>query len=316
LKTFLKNLFVFFVPVVLLLTIMEFYLRDLNTVYAWKYDNFQKVKDSTEMIVLGNSHSLYGINPGKFDIPTFNLAQTNQSLYFDKRLTLLHIKDMPKLKIVIISIDFHTLYFSSQGVRDLWGYYETGINYKNQLDPFGKRFRLQGYTPIVALGMIKKSLKNPADPVDREELATGFSSANKGWCYFEGTDLSAMNAPAYKMRANSFNNVVHNSNERMQNLADLEDFIRRLQAMKIKVVFVTPPVHSDFLALLDPKIQLQNQNDIQYLIQKMKVPYFDYSNFNLQDNFFFNCDHLNRQGANLFSKSLNDSLTLNRILLE
>jgi hypothetical protein len=56
------------------------------------------------------------------------MAQVTQSLYFDKRIAIKYIDDIPNLKYAIIGLDFHSFYFSSQTkMRDLMSYYGYGI---------------------------------------------------------------------------------------------------------------------------------------------------------------------------------------------
>jgi len=91
----------------------DIWLRNKNSSYKQKYNGLIEAKDSVQVLFLGNSHATYGIDPMQFDnFYAYNLANVNQSIYFDKRLTLKAIKNgVINLKFVFISIDYHSLYF-------------------------------------------------------------------------------------------------------------------------------------------------------------------------------------------------------------
>lgn len=307
---FLKKICLFFLPLLMLGLFFEIYLRNLDTLYTVKSNDLLSKADSVELLILGNSHACYGINPNQFDVYAYNLAQPNQSLYFDKRITLKYLDKLVRLKYVVISIDFHSLYFSSQGIRDQWSYYGYGIDYKNTMSIPSRLAYVIGYTPRVTFSFLKKSVhKRSSDPlwhpVDMEEDAQGFSSATKGWFFFDGTNYSSMNTLAYESRADSFNGTVINSTEREENMNDLDDFIHELKEKNITPIVITLPVYHEFANKLDSKFLEQNNKDISELTEKYHIQYWNFSDFSLEKDAFFNCDHLNRTGANLFSTELN-----------
>lgn len=311
---FSKRLLLFSVPLLLVLLMFELYLRKTDTVYKRKADQLTKSADSVEVLVLGNSHAFYAVDPAEFDAYTFNLAQTNQSFYFDKRLTLAYLDKLVKLKYVLISLDFHSLYFSSQGVRDTWSYYANRIAYKGTPGTIKKISRFYGYTPSVSLSYLKKDflrlLSGSCEklPVDKEEQAEGFSEKSQGWNYFKGTEQGALQQSAFQARAQVFNDVVRNSAERIEILADMEEFIAILKSKKIEPVLITSPVMAELKDLLDEKIRRQNDADIAYLSNKYHVPFIDISDSDFDRSDFFNCDHLNYSGAVKFSRELNKRL--------
>ena len=158
-KAFLKNVAVFLLIPLLVVVTIDLWLRSINSLYKEKYEGLLKKKDFIEVLILGNSYAHYGVDPNQFTFYAYNLANVGQSIYFDKRLTLRVLDDLPKLKYVLISIDYHSLSFSSQEARNYWSYYGHGLKYKDlsyfkaDLSPF-----LFGYTPLISLSLIKKSL--------------------------------------------------------------------------------------------------------------------------------------------------------------
>jgi hypothetical protein len=87
-------------------------------------------------------------------------------------------------------------------------------------------------------------------------------------------------------------------------------FIRTLQSQGITPILFTAPIYPDLVKLLDSEKLRQNAIEIARLTKKYNLQYWDYTNFPLPKNDYFNSDHLNYQGAQLFSKALNEKLEL------
>ena len=311
-KIFLKTLFLFSIPCVLFLLFVEIYLRLLPTSYTGKVKGLVSVADSIQLIILGNSHATFGVDPNQMDLYAYNLAQVNQSLYFDKRLTLKYLDKLPKLKVVIITVDFHSLYFSSQGPRDAWSYYGNGIEYKDGLSLLNKYSRIMGYTPKVTVNLILKSLKKKYKTIKAVDVENGVNLSHpmtKGWLEYTGTHHSAMNESNYRERAQDFNELAKNSEEKMDVLKDLESFIQLLKFKNITPVLVTLPCYSPYANMLDKTIVAQNEDYLQTLSHKYAISYWNFLNLPLEEDKFWNCDHLNSEGAKIFSKILNQRIT-------
>jgi len=189
-KKFIIGVFLFSSIPIFLILLSDYYLvRKDPFFYKRKYEDAIEQSDSIKIIALGNSHALNAINPKAFNLYTYNLANANQSLYFDKRLTLALLDRMENLSFVLISIDFHSLYFSSQGVRDVWSYYGNGIKYKAK-SYFYERISptLFGYPPKVVLFIIKEDLL---------KSNTQESQYFRGYEPLEGSDFNRFNPVSY-----------------------------------------------------------------------------------------------------------------------
>ena len=130
-----------------------------NTLYKEKYEGAKEVQDSIEIIILGTSRATYGVNPEAFGMYAYNLANLGQSLYFDKRITLSLLPEMPQLKYVFISIDYHSLAFSSQLIETTGRIMEMVLDIRIQSISGQYLPTLFGYTPKVAFSMLKKTFK-------------------------------------------------------------------------------------------------------------------------------------------------------------
>jgi len=315
-KPFIKKTLFLLIPIILAIFAMDIWLRNMNTLYKEKYSGAIKAKDSIEILILGNSHSNYGVDPTEFSMYAYNIANVSQSLYFDIRITESLSGSLPKLKYVFISIDFHSLYFSSQGLYDYWSYYGNGIKYKDksylacEISPF-----FFGYTPIVAKAKLKRKLLylfSGKKNIINFEVETGVNitdTIKHGFISFEKPDYSLHNISEYQKTATRFNNTVK-SKEHKEVFEDLSGFIERLKQKKICPILFSPATYSEYNDLLDKNTIKQNHDYIEILKKKFGIEYWQFYNdpdFVKED--FYNCDHLNKKGAKKLAKKMNDKLT-------
>ncbi|MBU3680521.1 MAG: hypothetical protein FGM16_01120 [Flavobacterium sp.] len=310
-KSLVKNSILFLVPLVIILLLLEIFLRSIDTSYSEKKKGLVANDVKVELLILGNSHSTYGINPNAFDLYAYNMANVNQSLYFDKRITLKHLNQLPNLKYVLIGIDYHSLYFSDQKIRNIWSYYDYGIDYKNQLSFTSKNSRIKGYTLKVALTFIKRKYSGNYQKIKAIDVEDGVDlnqPIQKGWFSFVGTEKGLMNEKSYGSTANLFNYTVKNSTEKTEIISNLEDFIGILKKRNITPILVTTPCYEPYKKLLSKKYLDTNQADVKKLTEKYQIAYWNYFDLPLDQSCFHNCDHLNGKGAAIFSKMLNSRL--------
>lgn len=301
-KKFFNRLFLFSVLPVFLILLSDFYLvRKDPFFYKEKYENAIEQSDSIKIIALGNSHSLNSVNPKAFNLYTYNLANANQSLYFDKRQTLALINQLENLSIVLISIDFHSLYFSSQGDRDVWSYYGNGIKYKTKsyfyesISP-----TLFGYSPKVVLFVIKEDFLNNNNQ----------DSRFRGHMPLKGIDSNLFKTSKYVPRAQSFNNKAKNNKKQRDKIVeDLKHFIEILKNNDITPVLFNSPTYYEFNKELDDSIYKENEEIINKIAKEYNIEYWSFMKSPLfYKSDFHNPDHLNAKGSMKFSQILNDSI--------
>lgn len=315
-RNFFKKALLFLLLPIAIVLFSDITLRMQNTLHKEKYKGAKEVLDSIEVLVLGTSHAHYAVNPDIFDLYAYNLANLGQSIYFDKRITLTLLPGMKQLKYVFISIDYHSLAFSSQFDKDYWSYYGNGIKYKDtnyfsaNLSP-----TLFGYTPRVAFAMHKNRylniLKHGKEIIDFEvqEGVDIYKPAIKGFVAFDGRNTHNFNPAAYSESSTWYTEVIANSDEREEIIADLEDFVQILLAHDIKPILITAPIYSEYLEYLNASYIQENIEVSKKIVDKYGIKYWDYINsdrFTIDD--FYDMEHLNRKGALKFTTMLNDSI--------
>jgi len=308
-KLFIKRAILFSLPVMLAFLLLELFLRKVDTSYQIKNEQLAECDKDVEVLILGNSHATYGLDPAQFALHAFNLAQVTQSLYFDKRITLKHLDEMKRLKYVLISVDFHSLYFSDEGYRNLWSYYGYGVDYKKAPSILSKWSRAIGYNPKISMEFVKRGLDKKYHTIRAIDVESGVDLsrpiANGFFAYKDSTDLQM---GQLQKRAAEFNSMVLPSKERSEIIEDLDNFIDELKKRNIVPILITLPCYGAYRDLLDKKVQDQNKTDILTLCEKYQIQYWDYFTLPLKDDLFFNCDHLNEKGAAYFSAIVNTRL--------
>ncbi len=300
-KKFAKALFVFIFPLLMVTIVFEIYLRTMETDYEQKLNGLKENYNTIELLILGNSHAYNGIDPNQFVIPAYNMAASNQSLYFDKRITLKHIEKLKNLKFVLINVDYHSLYFSSQGIRDTWLYYDYDIKYKDKNECLSDISHFWfGYTPKISLSIVKDKLLNYYKTSIKAN-----DSIILGWMPHYGTKESKFTLKELKKKGKWFNREVDKSDEREEIISDLDDFIMQLKEKSITPILFTSPMYTELYQYLKKDHIIQNDIDIQKLIKKHNIKYWDYSKNDFNKSFFYDMDHLNNKGAIKFSKELN-----------
>jgi len=306
-KRFSKFTTLFLLPLFLVLAALEAGMRLIPTSYTEKEKGWRK--GGFEVLILGNSHAAYGIDPHYFARPAFNGANVAQSLYFDKRITLEHLHVLKELRFVLISIDYHSLYFSSQAARDAWSYLGHGIVYKDDMDFFERHSYLCAYKAKMTCNFLRREMSGRYKTIRAVDVEHGVDVSrriDKGWFGYVGTET--LDSASCRERAREFRDVAEKPVEFPSVTADLEDFIKQLENRGITPILVSSPCYRGFTRLLDPAVSRRNEAYIAGIRRKFGLHYWNYTDLRLPDADFFNCDHLNSDGAAAFSKLLNARL--------
>lgn len=305
-KKFLIKLSLYSLPFLVAFIGAEIYLRFAQTSYTIKDDGLREGK--AEILILGNSHMNYAADPNRFSMYAFNAANVAQSLYFDKRITLKHLDHLPKLKYVLIGMDFHSLSFTSQDSRDIWSYLGYGIAYKDSVPFSSKISYVSALTPKIAFEFVKRGFSGNYDIVKAVDLDAGVDLSKpieKGYVSYPSTGDVLNSEFHQRTRAEAFNYTVRETKERPAIIADLEEFIVILQRRGVTPIFVTAPCYPPYVKMLNPNLMAQHQREIDRLTKKYGITHWDYLNMPLPEKGFHDYDHLSAFGARIFSDSLN-----------
>jgi len=301
-KRFLIYFFSVLVPVVLILGIGEYFVRQVPNPYKYKEEWMENHHGEVEVLILGASHVYYGVKPDLLSDKAFSLANNAQGLEYDDYL--LNKFDCPNLKTIVLQISYPTLF------RDR---YEDGvdwyraINYKIYMDyPEHSDFSRYNFE-FTDLPVFRAKLRkyfNPAEDVgfDKYGMGTLYKLSNKDTADW---NEDAAEAPIW--------DTVQDWDKAMRNLKEkcdlLDDIVSICQKRNILLVLVTTPCWKDYVKRLD-KRQLTTMYEVLLDYGKRRnVVYFDYLSDNrfISDD-FYDRDHLSDIGAVKFTKILKDDI--------
>lgn len=295
-KRFLIHFSFFIIPLVTFFLVAEFYARSYNTVMSQKKAYLVENAEDIEILILGTSHMANGINPNQLELHAFNAANGSQSLYFDIEITKKYLPKMESLKYVFIGIDYHSLYFTHKRERDFMYSHYYGIDYKEE----------QNIKSDISLFYYGYGFK--------EGLKLFFKSppkVEKGYGGYYNTNYQQLTSSEGKMRVKGFDEkILENNKYRTEIIESLNNFIKILKNKYITPVLVTMTCHDNFNNYLNPETLKQNLMDIEHLSIRHDLKHLDYQYLELDDDFFYNVNHLNNKGAEHISDLLNREIQI------
>ena len=121
-KLFLSKLLLYFLLTFIFLLVLDFFVFPQNTnVMSVKNDLLKN--ENTEILVLGNSHTFFGLNPVFFTKQTINVANKSRKIETDYFILKNNLEAMQKIKIVIVPISHYTLFTEKISQKEKRLYY-------------------------------------------------------------------------------------------------------------------------------------------------------------------------------------------------
>lgn len=298
---FLKNIALFLIPVLSLLLGMEIAIRNIPNDYSYKNSFLKEQRDSVSTLILGSSHTYYGLDPVYFTDPAFNLAHVSQTFDLDFDLLKKASSVNSHLKTVVIPVSYfsffevlgkspeywriknYTLYYNVFKIRSLYDYSEMTTNsFEDNYD------RIEAYYQEV-----KKGERYCSDLGWGEK----FKSENS-------RDLVKASESAVKRH------FIEDHQYLSENIETLNRFVDYCKRRDIKVLLFTPPGYKAYFTNLDENQLNITIKEAQRIAQENSN--CEYFSLLKDDRFveedFFDGDHLNEIGAKKLSLILNEMI--------
>lgn len=300
-KKFIVRFLIFISPLAIFLFFIETNLRRIDNSYTFKKRNFEKVVDSVELLILGDSHSYYGVDPEYLSLKSYNLANASQSFFYDKEITFKFLPRITKLKMVMIPVNYFSFYYRMMDMSENWRdfAYEKfwDIRYPGLSWWDSRNYSyLMMYSPERTLSFMKVGFKT--NLTEGIEFNGHFRKDTIG-------NLAVLNDDVGRMIQKTHQGMINFRLEK-ENVGYLSELLDTLQKRNIKVVLFTTPVASTYSKFCDPSILSRNHTLISQIANKYDCVYKNYftdSRFSFND--FGDNDHLNFLGAKKFSSILN-----------
>jgi hypothetical protein len=307
-RKFIIRVLLFFVPILLIAYSADRLLsRQLKTTHTESGDEFSVWNDlyggtvNSNVLIYGSSRAWLHFDPkmisDSLNTTAYNLGINGHNFWLQYFRHQLLLKKDSQPKLIIHSLDYFTLekrpdlYNPDQFLpymlfdQDIE---QTIAGYKGYQPVDYKLPLIRYYGKKEALGhVVRIMLKSGGDTLVR---IRGYRGDEKQW----NSDL--INAKklmaAYTIKLDS------------ASIALFDQYLRECRDKKIKIIFVYTPEH------IDGQQFVKNREAIMLLYkgfsEKYKIPFLDYSNhpISFQRQYFYNASHMNKGGAELFTRDL------------
>ena len=113
-KKFLKQIGFLTLPLDVATFLLEVLIQNIPNDYSHKKGYLDKNAAQIETLILGSSHSFYGLDPTFFSSKTFNGSHISQSLKYDLEILKKYEGNFKNLTAVVLPIS----YFSLRKIRN------------------------------------------------------------------------------------------------------------------------------------------------------------------------------------------------------
>jgi hypothetical protein len=288
---FIKLVVLFSLPIIVAMVSFELYLRKIPNDYAYKKKYLDAQSNHIEVLILGSSHTYYGINPYYSKHTVFNAAYVSQTLNFDYAILEKYKNSWKSLKYIIVPVDYFSLYETLETGIEHWRvknyniYYDIAINknYWNNFELFNGNFSGNIFR-------LKSHLLNPNLDINCNKWGFGTNHNSKNGKNLIETGKTNANTHTYDLASNGFLS---------KNIQTLHSIIEFSEINNVKIIFITSPAYYTYRKNLKAQQLYHTINTIKQLSSK-NVHTFYYnlladSTFLASD--YYDANHLNEFGA-------------------
>jgi hypothetical protein len=294
-KRFFKKISIFILFLLIIAIGIELVVRSVPNSYQYKLSLIEKQKKDVQLLILGTSLALNGINPSFFEKKTLNMAMPGQGITIDAFLLNRYLHQMPNLEAIILPVDYQTLFMpDAYGSPDRLMYCH--VYYKFEPNCFS----LDNYE-IFHLGSARKKLETMlSGNITQFADSLGF----KEEIGIDGPEEEALKR--YAEEAITWYTIENYSNNTIdKNIKALSQIAELSEKANVKLVIISFPIHKAFCDLASPTQILYKDSVINSVIKQYNNSlYLNYYSTVFSDSCYFNALHLNIYGAELFSKML------------
>ena len=291
-RKFIIQCVCFLLPLLVVAGVAEMYMRHLPNSYQQKETWMQAHASEVEVLILGNSHGLFGLRPDCMSSrKTYNLCQVSQIFEYDEYLLKRYAPKLKKLREVILIADNSNL-FDAPLEQTEWFrciYYRLYMDY-----PKHSLWSKYGFELSNVQAAWQKFLAGKSD-CDSLGWNRSYAQAKRSEESF--TEQEIENAIRHHHCKDW---AVANSN-----LVTLRRIAEWCHEHQIRLLLVQAPVTNDYYRRID-KRQRHFIKSLSLIPYVQILDYSDDKRFN--DHDFFDADHLTDEGARKWSEMINNTI--------
>lgn len=313
-KKFILKIFYFALPLIIVSYPLDYvisYFLSQSNEYPGEFEVMNDIYNSNancDIAIYGSSRAWVHIDPeiitDSLSLKAYNFGNDGHTFDLQYLRHLEFLKYNKKPKTIILSVDIFSLqkgtglYESDQYLPDmLWN-----INIKKFTSSYIGYNNLDYYIPIIRYLGKREALKTSWEYLvnnspKKKYRHHGFLGMDKEW----NTDFEKVKAKqkTYVVKLNK------------QNIALFEIFIQECKRMKINLILVYTPEY------IDGQNFVSNRKEVIGIYKKFSklynLKFYDYSNDEIcfDRTLFYNASHLNKTGAEIFTKKFASALKAN-----
>jgi len=313
-KAFIIRLGKFCFPFVIILTailvLFELLLVNKQSSFQLKSSSYLKYANKTELVVFGSSHNQSAVNPYFIDsYKSVNLAFGGQDPSIDSALLDKCIRELPKLKIAVFDLYYHSLD------------HRNGSNYfRNTL--YLKFFDINLFKRETSITDHSIFLSNPRFYLELLNPLKDESLLNEYGFVISAAKDDANTYKFWHMKFNELNILKDSSNYHVnrhrnesinnyyKNCSTYRNILKRCRENNIIPIFISTPVYKTYLSSF---LQAKNNRRLSFIDElKNEYPELVFLNYESFEGFFVtdfkDDDHLNPNGSKKLTNLLNSNL--------
>lgn len=306
-KTFVKYLLAFFVPIIGIYSVLEYYQRHRPSTYQANSQYLLDSADQIQIVSFGSSQAKDAINPEWIDLPLLNMASGNQHHNSDLAL-LKGLKDrLPNLKAVIFEVSYS--HFEMPHNEEKWWKKSAylhfyGINTYKRTTWFKDRLLVLSNPSFFSKKAYANSTDNSARPVYNKY---GFDTNNYGGQFMKLAfdSIRIDNMKIFKINTTPSPKIFEH------NARFFKEMVAYARELDLDVIISHIPMYRTYHRRKHTDILRRRDSMVKALISKdQTIRLFDLERdtLNFYQRDYWNQSHLNPKGARKFSDSLNKFL--------
>ena len=309
---FIKKTFFFLLPIIAFSYLIDIFistnLKKSNKYAVKEYSTWNDIIDgkvNSDIVIYGSSRAWRHINPtmitNQLHVSAYNLGIDGHNFNLQYLRHKMLLKNNSKPKLIIFSLDYFTL----QKRKDLYNLEQflpymlfnkqietatdsyKGFNYFDYHIPL-----IRYYGKYEAFGTAIKCFSGRlSNPVYRIK---GYLAKEESWNH--DFDRAKLKMKKYKITLDS------------NTIALFEQFLKECKRDNIKLIFVYTPEYIEGQKFVANRTSIFKT--FSKYSKKYEIPFYDYSKDSLcyDKKYFYNSNHLNKTGAEIFTNKLIDTL--------
>ena len=305
-KKFIINTTYLAIPILVALIVMEILLRNIPNDYTMKKEYLDNYSNEIETLILGSSHTFYGVDPKYFTSNTYNVSHVSQYPNYDFEILKKYQSNFKNLKTVILPISYFTYFSKLKDGKEAWRiknymlYYD--LDMSNSLSDNSEVFGNKTSTNIKRIAsnyILNKSV---------------ITSSNLGWgTIYNATEQKNLEETGEKAALRHTKKEINTEEGKQiinENISTVNAIVKWCEDRSIKIILITTPTYKTYQKHLNSEqlnLMINTNNEIGTKYENCTyLNLLSDSNFIAKD--YYDADHLSEIGAKKLSLMLDQAI--------